>query len=409
MRNKAQESTGTSTVDLAASGTERLESLAPWPFYEQDELDAAVKVLQSGRVNYWTGEECCQFESEFAGYHGMDYAIALANGTLALELGLRVLGIGTGDEVIVTPRSYFASASAIALLGAKPVFADVDPTSQNITVASVESVITRRTKAIVAVHLAGWPCEMPQIMDVARRRGLLVIEDCAQAHGASIDGARVGTFGDVAAYSFCQDKIMSTGGEGGMLLTRDEKLWHTAWSFKDHGKSWNRVHASDHAPGFRWLHETVGSNFRMTEVQGAIGRLQLQKLDEWISRRRDNARTLNNAFSDIPAIRRTEPPENIGHAYYKYYAFVRPERFRRGWNRDRVLTALQEAGVSGLSGSCPEIYREKAFEAQNYPTLPVAKKLGDTSMMLPVHPTLRDVHLNQMISAVRTVFEVASA
>jgi dTDP-4-amino-4,6-dideoxygalactose transaminase len=382
--------------------------LAPWPSYDEDEIAASERVLRSGRVNYWTGDECRQFETEFAAYHGVGHGIALANGTLALELALRVLGVGPGDEVIVTPRSFFASAGCVLLAGATPVFVDVDADSQNITVENIETAITDRTKAIIAVHLAGWPCDMPAITALARGRGLFVIEDCAQAHGARIDGKPVGSFGDFSAFSFCQDKIMTTAGEGGMLLTNNERYWSAAWSFKDHGKSWDLVHTSDHPPGFRWLHEGVGTNWRMTEIQGAIGRLQLGKLDEWVSKRRAHAQMFNEAFKDIDALRLAVPAENVYHSCYKYYAFVRPDRLAQGWSRDRILEALQAEGVPGWSGSCPEIYREKAFSEEDHPALPVARELGETSIMLPVHPTLTSADMDDLIAAVRKVMAVAT-
>jgi len=386
----------------------RTGPLSPWPYFGTEELDTARNVLASGKVNYWFGNECREFEAEFAAYHGCGQALALANGTLALELALRVLGVGADDEVVVTPRSYFASASCCAMVGARPVFADVDPDSQNITAATIAAAITPRTKAIIVVHLAGWPCDMPEIMALATQHGLQVVEDCAQAHGAKIDGRMIGTFGDIAAWSFCQDKIMSTAGEGGMILTQDARLWEAAWSFKDHGKSWQRVRADDHPPGFRWLHESFGSNYRLTELQAAIGRLQLTYLDDWVDKRRANAERINQCFGDIPAIRTTMPSEREFHAYYKYYAFVRPSKLREGWNRDRILKALEAEGVPGLSGSCPEIYSEKAFQSDSYPILPVAHELGETSIMLPVHPTLTANDVDDLVLAVNKVFAFAS-
>ena len=386
----------------------RTDPLSPWPHFGTDEIDVARAVLASGKVNYWTGNECREFEAEFAAYHGGGKAIALANGTLALELALRVLGIGAGDEVIVTPRSYFASASCCSMVGARPVFADVDSDSQNVTVETIAAAITPKTRAIIVVHLAGWPCDMPEIMAFAQQHGLKVVEDCAQAHGAKIDGRAIGTYGDVAAWSFCQDKIMSTAGEGGMILTHDERLWEVAWSFKDHGKSWQRVQADDHPPGFRWLHESFGSNYRMTELQAAIGRLQLTYLDDWVTKRRANAERINQGIADISAIRTTIPSDREFHAYYKYYAFVRPSKLREGWSRDRILKALEAEGVPGLSGSCPEIYCEKAFENESHSVLLVARELGETSIMLPVHPTLTATDVDDLILAVRKVFLSAS-
>lgn len=379
----------------------------PWPVYAHDEREVVDRVLKSGNSNYWTGNECRMFEREFADYHGAKYGIALANGTVALELALIALGIDSGDEVIVTPRSFFASASCIVRTGATPVFADVDRDSQNITPDSIREVITDRTKAIIAVHLAGWPCDMPGIMELAREYDLFVVEDCAQAHGATIDGKYVGSFGEAAAFSFCQDKIMSTAGEGGMLLTNDKEIWSKAWSFKDHGKSWDKVYSDSHAPGFRWLHSSFGTNWRMTEIQGAIGRIQLKKLDGWIRKRRQNAEYLRAGLSGVPALRTPAPERDIGHAYYKFYAFVDNEALANGWDRDRLLVELEAKGCPGLSGSCSEIYREDAFRSAQAPELPVARMLGEQSVMLPVHPTLEREHLDHLISAYNAVLAEA--
>lgn len=386
----------------------RVSPLPAWPRFSEEEIAKAEAILRSGKVNYWTGTECRQFEAEFAAYHGVQHGIALANGTLALELAVRTLGIGPGDEVIVTPRSYFASASCIAINGATPVFADVDPDSQNVTAASMRSQVTSRTRALLVVHLAGWPCDMPSILELAREHGLRVIEDCAQALGARYDDQPVGSFGDIGAFSFCQDKIISTAGEGGMFITDDRALWEAAWSFKDHGKSWSRVHASDHPPGFRWLHESFGSNWRMTEIQGGIGRIQLAKVDEWVRERRRNAARLSERLAPIDALRVPQPSTDEYHAYYKLYAFLKPEHLRSDWSRDRVLEALEAEGIPGLSGSCPEIYNEKAFGSAREP-LPIARELGATSMMFQVHPTLAEADIDDIAAATRKVLDVGTA
>jgi dTDP-4-amino-4,6-dideoxygalactose transaminase len=364
-----------------------------WPFFAADEIDRTAAVLRSGRVNYWTGGEGRLFEQEAAAAFDRRYAIALANGTLALELALIALDIGPGDEVVTTPRSYFASASSIALRGAVPVFADVDHVSQNITPATVAAVLSPRTRAVLCVHLAGWPVDMDGMVELASRHGLSLIEDCAQAHGAQWRDRPVGSFGDVAAFSFCQDKIITTGGEGGMLLMDEAALWQTAWSYKDHGKSWEAVYERPHPPGFRWLHEALGSNWRMTEMQAAIGRLQLQKLPGWVERRRRNAAILDRGLAELPALRLAIPPAEAHHAYYKYYAFVRPERLASGWSRDRIIEEVGARGIWCGSGACPEIYLEKAFRDRALAPaerLPVARELGATSLMFQVHPTLDD-------------------
>jgi len=387
-----------------------LGATAPWPFFADDEIRAAAKVLQSGKVNYWTGDEGRRFEDEFAAFTGCGHAIALMNGTVALELALRVLGVGPGDEVITTPRTFIASASCAVAVGARPVLADVDRESGNITVETIERVLSPRTAAIIAVHLGGWPCDMDPMVELARHRGLRLIEDCAQAHGATYKGRPVGALGDVAAFSFCQDKIMTTAGEGGMLTVDSTEMYETAWAYKDHGKSYDAVYRRQHGPGFRWLHESWGSNWRLTEVQAAIGRIQLRKLEDWVNVRRRHAGVLNDVLADLDAVRVTIPPPEIGHAYYKFYFFVRPDRLHTDWSRDRIVAEVNAAGVPCFSGSCSEIYLEKAFPELWRPSerLANARELGETSVMCLVHPNLTDQQMEITALKLREVVQIAS-
>lgn len=386
-------------------------SMSSWPNYGQDEIAAVAKVLESGYVNSWTGTEGWQFESEFAGICNSKYAIALANGTVALELALEACGIGEEDDVIVTPRSFIASASCVVRRGGRPVFADVSPDSQNITLETTNAALTPKTRAIIAVHHAGWPCDMDGLMALARERNLLVIEDCAQAHGATYKGRPVGGLGHVAAFSFCQDKIMTTGGEGGMLVTNDEQIWKRAWAIKDHGKSYDAIFHRQHAPGFRWLHETFGTNLRMTEMQAAIGRIQLTKLKDWHERRNTNANRIIETLRQYRSVRVPVPPSDINHAYYRLYAFVVPEYLANGWNRDRIMKELCDAGIPCFSGSCPEIYNEQAFEQYGFrPDAPlaVAHALGSDSLAFLVHPTLTAIDMDRTCEALGRVLSKAA-
>jgi dTDP-4-amino-4,6-dideoxygalactose transaminase len=383
----------------------------PWPVFAGDEIEAVSRVLASGRVNYWTGEECIAFEREFAAAFQRRYAISLANGTVALELALLGLGIGPGDEVVVPSRTFIATASCVVARGATPVVADVDADSGNLTATTIEAVLTPRTRAVIPVHLAGWPCDMDSILALARDKGLRVIEDCAQSPGALYKGRPAGSFGDCAAFSFCQDKIMTTGGEGGMLLTDDEALWRRAWEYKDHGKSWDA--ASSQAPSavFRWLHESFGTNWRMTEMQAAIGRLQLAKLPDWITRRGRNARLLTEGLAGVPGLRVPRPDSGHGHANYKFYAFIRPETLRPGWDQLRIIRAINAEGIPCAMGSCSEIGREKAFASMGRDVdnpFPVARELGATSVMLQVHPTLNENDMKDAIDAVAKVMGAAA-
>ncbi len=385
---------------------------APWPSFTNEEADAVTRVLLSNRVNYWTGEEIRKFEAEFAAYCGAANAIAVSNGTVALDIALRALGIQPGDEVIVTPRTFLASASCITLLGATPVFADVDPDSQNITADTIRAVLTPRTRAIMCVHLAGWPCEMDAIMALAREHQVKVVEDCAQAVGATYRGRPVGVSGDIGAWSFCQDKIITTGGEGGMLTTNDAALWSAMWSFKEHGKSWAAVHEREQPDRYRWVHESFGTNGRMVEMQAAIGRIQLGRLPAWISARTHNADRITALCRRHDVVRVPVVPAHVAHAYYKLYAFVRPDRLAGGWSRERILDSLREGGVPCYSGICPEVYLETAFDhgpGRPVERLPVAKLLGETSLMFLVHPTLTEADITKTCAVLDRILAEAGA
>jgi len=385
---------------------------SPWPSFTQEEADAVSTCLLSNKVNYWTGSKCREFETEFAKWVGVRHAVSLANGTLALDIALKVLNIGSGDDVIVTPRSFIASASCVVNAGANPVFADLDVNSQNISADTIRAALTPTTKAIVVVHLAGMPAEMDPIMALANEYGLYVIEDCAQAHGARYKGRSVGSIGHIGAWSFCQDKIMTTGGEGGMVTTNDFDLWNKMWSFKDHGKSYDAVYNQHHAPGFRWLHESIGTNWRMLEMQAVIGLIQLNRMTEWSQRRKDNAKRIHLACSQYEFLRVPDVPDYIEHANYKCYVFVKPELLPPLWSRDRIVTEISAAGVPCYQGSCSEIYLEKAFRNTRWrpkERLPIAKLLGETSLMFLVHPTLSDSEIDTMCSGIKSVFESVRA
>lgn len=383
---------------------------SPWPSFTEEEANAVRDVILSNKVNYWTGQECREFEKEFAAWSGCAHAIALSNGTVALDLAFKALGIGAGDEVIVTSRTFLASVSSIVNTGATPVFADVDLDSQNITAQTIQAVLTPRTRAIVCVHLAGWPCDMDPIIALAEQHDLKVIEDCAQAHGARYKGRPVGSIGHVGAWSFCQDKIMTTGGEGGMVTTNDRSLWSAMWSYKDHGKSWEAVYERQHAPGFRWVHESFGTNWRMMEVQGVLGRIQLRRMEQWQETRLANARRIWDVASQQAALRVPAIAQDCVHAAYKCYVFVEPGALKPGWTRDRVLDEIVARGVPCFSGSCSEVYLEKAFDATPWrpaSRLPAAMQLGETSLMFMVHPTLTSIEIDKTCQVLREVMQEA--
>ena len=403
-----------------------------WPQFDEEIVSAVAKVLRSGKVNSWTGNQVTSFEGEFAAFVNCNHAIAVANGTVALDLSFYGLGIGernlgrSTDEVIVTSRSFMASASSIVNAGAIPVFVDIDAETQNFDPEKILLALTKNTKAILCVHLAGWPCDIDAIKKVISGRDIKIIEDCAQAHGALYKGNSVGSLGDVAAWSFCQDKIMSTGGEGGMVTCHNESLKRRMWAYKDHGKSYEAVYEKEHAPGFRWLHESFGTNWRLTEMQAAIGRIQLKRMLKWKLDRTKNAKILTQAFEpysyDQGPIRIPRPKcvgctecdttSGCSHAWYKYYVFVRPENLPEKWTRDRIIDLINSRGISCTQGSCSEMYLEKAFDNTSLrpkERLPVAKKLGETSLMFLVHPTLTDGNMQETFNVVTEVMQMILA
>lgn len=382
--------------------------LAPWPFYDADEIAAVADVLASGRVNYWTGTQARTFEDDYAAHCGVGYGLAVANGTVALELALYGLNVSAGDDVIVPARTFIATASAVARCGARPVVADIDPVSQNLTAETAAAAWTPQTKAVIPVHLAGWPVDMAPLLSWAGEKNVTVVEDCAQAHGAMVDGKSVGGLGRIGCFSFCQDKIISTGGEGGMVVTGDERLYQRMWSFRDHGKDFA---AQNDAPGmdFKWVAHTFGTNWRLTEVQAAIGRRQLAKLPTWSARRRANAALLDSALGDLASVTIPRPPAHLHHAYYKYCFTLDPSRLKADWSRARICTALNARGIPARVGACPDIAREKAFaSAGHQPAHPNAASIADRTVMVPVHPTLTAGNMTFMAETLREIVTAAT-
>ncbi len=381
----------------------------PWPSFTDKEADAVKNILLSNKVNYWTGQECREFEKEFASFSGTKYAVALANGTVALDVALKALQIGAGDDVIVTSRTFLASASSIVTAGANPIFADVELDSQNISRRTIEAVLTPNTKAIICVHLAGWMCDMDPIMQLAAEKSLYVIEDCAQAHGAKYKGKPAGSIGHIAAWSFCQDKIMTTGGEGGMVTTNDESLWKKMWSYKDHGKSYDSVYNKQHPPGFRWLHDSFGTNWRMMEMQAVIGRIQLTYMPDWTKNRIENADKILKAFDHSNYFTVNRPTDDYLHAQYKCYVQVNINALPSGWSRDRIMQFINAEGVPCYSGSCSEVYLEHAFDNTNWrpkERLKNAQQLGETSLMFLVHPTLSEDNIKKTVDVIEKLKKV---
>lgn len=234
---------------------------------------------------------------------------------------------------------------------------------------------------------------------MAESKNLLVIEDCAQAHGARIGDRSVGSFGDANAWSFCQDKIITTGGEGGMVTTNDEDLWSRMWAIKDHGKSYEAVFNQKHPPGFQWLHESWGTNWRLTEAQSCVGRIQLSHMSEWSATRAMNAALLRSRFDRIPAVHVPWPEKGLTHAWYRLYVHVKEDALKDGWSRDRIQAACSDRGLVLSVGSCSEIYLEKCFQASNlgpYQPLPNARKMSGLCLAFLVHPGLTASSLHEL-------------
>jgi dTDP-4-amino-4,6-dideoxygalactose transaminase len=399
----------------------KAELFKSWPNFSQEEANKAKDILLTNKVNYWSGEECRKFEKEFAEYVQCKYAVATSNGTTALDLAFKAMNLDAGSEVLVTSRTFLASVSSIINAGLVPKFIDVSRDTQNIDVSKLENVITSKTKAILCVHLAGWPCDMDEIMCIANLHSLFVIEDCAQAHGAKYKGRPLGSIGHIGCWSFCQDKIMTTAGEGGMVATDNKEYWSKMWSYKDHGKSYDAVYNTKHNPGFKWLHDSLGTNWRMTEIQGAIGRIQLTKMESWSATRNKYLAKIWNACSCIDALRVPKfkclsctgcNQENACiHGAYKCYVFLDNSKIHPEWSRLDIIDRINSAGVPCFVGSCSEVYLEKAFESLDClpdNRLPVAKELGESALMFLIHPSLTNKDIDYTCQVIKDTFEAVS-
>jgi len=389
-----------------------------YPYFNVSTLKRVQQVLKSGRVNYWTGKECKEFEKEFSKYIGNKYSVTLSNGSVALELALKALNLKKGDEIIVSPRSFVISASCVLNLGLKPVFADIDYNG-NLSIEGIKKVFKKNIRAIILVHLNGLSCDLDPILKFVKRKKLFLIEDCSQAHGAIYKGKKVGCFGDISTWSFCQDKIISTGGEGGMISTNNKKLWLKIWSMKDHGKNYKNAILKKKNIGFKWLHDDFGSNYRMTEVQAVIGREQLKLLDKQIKKRNLIADLyLNGLKSYYQQYKVLKKPDfkcktcsfkhiqkkcnQCTHAFYRLNLFINKNKI----NQKKLLEKLIKNKINCGVGSCPEIYREKIFnKLKFYPKkrLLKARLLGETSIMFPINPQRK---LNEVIKEIKKIKQI---
>ena len=359
-----------------------------WPRHSTKEIQLVNKIIKSGRVNQWTGEYVNKFEKKFCKYFNLNYSLAVANGTVGLEAAINSFNLNKGSEIVVTPRSFIASASSVLKMGFKPVFSDVDLNSQNIELDNIKKVITKKTKAIICVHLAGYPTDMKPIMEYARKKNIYIIEDCSQAHGAKINNKYVGTFADISVWSFCQDKIISTLGEGGMIATNNSKLYKRLLSYRDHGKNFNQLSKIRNLNQFNYINDFIGTNIRMTEIQAAVGYLQLNNLAKWVNARNNIIKQIEKKLFNIKkGIVLIEYPKNIKHAFYRYYFFIKNNQFKNGWNYLKLINALRKKDKSFFIGGCPEIYNEKIFSKYR-----PSKKLTNTFLLSKTSICIRIDH-----------------
>ena len=392
--------------------------MTSYPTFNSLVIKKVEKVLRSGRVNYWTGNQCKKFEKEFSNYLGNKYSVAVSNGSVALEIALKALNLNKDDEIIVTPRSFVISASCVLNLGLKPIFSDVDDNG-NLSIEGIKKVFNKNTKVIIAVHLNGLVCDLDPILKFVKKRNIFLIEDCSQAHGAVYKDKKAGSFGDISTWSFCQDKIISTGGEGGMISTNKKKLWLKIWSLKEHGKNYNDVFFKKHKLGFKWLHSDLGSNHRMTEMQAAIGRDQLKFLDKQIKKRNLLANIYLNLLREFyekkniletpdfkcqtcPFKTQIKRCNKCLHSFYRLNLFIN----KKFINRNKLLYQLNKLKINCGVGSCPEIFKEKIFKKLKiYPKYKLlnAKLLGETSLTFPINPNKKIAQIKKEVKIIKTI------
>jgi perosamine synthetase len=339
----------------------RTKPFPPWPDYGQEEIAAATAVLKSGKLARQSGSRVNQFEQDFAEKFGAKHAIAVSSGTAALHVALAALGIGPGDEVINTPHCFIGTATPVVHSAAVPVFADIDPQTFNIDPGTIASHITPRTKAIIPVHLNGCPAEMDAILDIARQHGLFVVEDAAQALGGEYRGRMVGTIGEIGCFSFWEDKIITTGGEGGMLITNDSELAKRAKKFHHHGE--DRRDGSYYQGERLYHHATLGYNYRMTEIQGAIGTAQLKKLDNYVEMRRKHSHHLTQLLSSIEGIIPPYEPPHVKHVFYKY--IIRLDRKILDINAEEFVKILSAEGIPCSRRYPTPLHQQPVFVEHN--------------------------------------------
>lgn len=349
------------------------------------ELDRAVlDVMASG--HFILGENVQALEKEIAAYCGCQYGIGVASGTDALRLAFAALDIGPGDEVITTPFTFIATANTISRAGARPVFVDIEPRTYNLDPAKIEAAITERTKAIVPVHLYGQPADMDPIMAIARRHGLKVVEDSAQAIGAVYHGRRIGSFGDVSCLSFYPTKNLGAYGDGGMVTTNDAEIADKVDILRRHGGK------------RRYYHEVLGFNSRLDEIQAAILRVKLPHLDRWEERRREIARHYDNLLADVPEVVTPFVLPGVQHVYHQYTIRAR--------SRDDLAKYLQEQGIGSMIYYPLPLHLQKMYDSLGYAEgdLPESERAAREVLSLPMYPELGEEQIERIAGAIRSFY-----
>jgi dTDP-4-amino-4,6-dideoxygalactose transaminase len=381
-----------------------------WPYVSKQEHKIVSDVLKSNKLNYWTGLQCKSFEKEFSSFFGKKYGVSVCNASVALDISLRSLNLPQGSEIIVTPRSYVSSASCVLNNNLKPIFADIDINSQNLSPKSIEKKINKKTKAIILVHLSGYPCEMDKIVKIAKKNKILIIEDCSQSHGAKYRNKFTGSFGDIAIWSFCNDKIMNTLGEGGMICVNNEKIYKKIWSLKDCGKNLDKImNKASNKFDFKWVHDSQGTNLRMTEVQAAVGRYQLRQLNNSIKIRQRNASIIYRALKNSKIAIIPKIPTYISHSFYRCYVLLDKKKINNKWSKTKMIKYLNSSGIECNSGSCPEIYREGVFKKFNgrIKARNNARSINQSTISFKVHPTISLKNMKIKSKKINEIFSKA--
>jgi perosamine synthetase len=411
----------TLSVSLALLGGTpvRDRPLPSWPDYGEEEIQAAVQVLRSGNLARQSGSKVSQFEQAFADRFQVKHAVAVSSGTAAIHVAIAALGIGPGDDVINTPHCFIGTATPVVHAGAVPVFADIDSDTFNIDPDSIEKWITPDTRAIIPVHLNGLPADMQRILDIARRRDLHVIEDAAQAHGALYHGKPVGSIGVMGCFSFWEDKLITTAGEGGMVVTDDDRLAVRARRFQHHGEE--RLDGDYYQQERLYRHEDLGYNYRMTEIQGAIGLIQLGRLDEYITRRRIIAHRLTLHLREIEGILPPYEPSDVVHVYYKYV--IKLDRRVIDTPASEFVAALRAEGIHCARRYPTPLHRQPVFvehrgfggtpapfeppwyhgQTSYTDTRPVAERLPNDLVTITMRPSYSNEDVDDIITAVAKV------